>query len=130
MGKMYSVESVMNSRPILISHKDSDVLVLCPKMILSPYLPSTQLENWVLDVSEPLNAVGTLASLVAKNHSAVQSALQSHLLDYLQSQGIHYQVRQGNHSKPDSLALSPVIEDIVIYKASDNKRKFALSQKS
>ena len=79
-----------------------------------------------MDVIEPLTAVGTLASLVAKNHSAVQSALQSHLLDYLQSQGIRYQVRQGNHSKPDSLALSPVIEDIVIYKASDSKRKFGI----
>ena len=129
MGKMFSVESVMNSRPILISHKDSEVQVLCPKMLLSPYLTSSQLESWVLDVIEPLTAVGTLASLVAKNHQAVQSALQIHLLDYLQSQGIRYQVRQGNNSKPDSLALDPVVEDIVIYKTSDNNRKFGIVTK-
>ena len=126
MGKLYSIESVMNSRLILISTKDSDVQILCPKMILSPHLTSEQLESWVLDVIEPLTALDTLASLVAKNHSAVQSALQSHLLDYLQSQGIRYNIRQGNDSKPDSLHLDPVLGDVVIYKASDDRRNFGI----
>ena len=44
MGKLFSVESIMNSQPILVSHK------------------------------EPLTAVGTLASLVVKNHQVVLSA--------------------------------------------------------
>ena len=127
MGKLFSVESIMNSRPILISHKDSGVQVLCPKMILSPYLTSSQLQSWVMDVLEPLTAVNTLASLVQKNHQAVLSALQVHLLDYLQTQGIRYQVRQGDDSKPDLLALNPEVDDIVLYKTSDNNnRKFGI----
>jgi hypothetical protein len=127
MGKLFSVESIMNSRPILVSHKDSGVQVLCPKMILSPYLTSSQLQSWVMDVLEPLTAVNTLASLVQKNHQAVLSALQVHLLDYLQTQGIRYQVRQGDNSKPDLLALDPEVGDIVLYKTSDNNnRKFGI----
>ena len=129
MGKLFSVESIMNSQPILVSQKDSGVQVLCPKMLLSPYLTSSQLQSWVMDVLEPLTTVGTIASLVVKNHQAVLSALQVHLLDYLQSQGIRYQVRQGNDSKPDLLALDPEVEDIVLYKTSDNNRKFGIVTK-
>ena len=126
MGKLLSVESIMNSRPILVSHKDSGVQVLCPKMLLSPYLTPSQLQSWVIDVLEPLTAVGTLASLVQKNHQAVLSALQVHLLDYLQSQGIRYEVRQGNDSKPDLLTLDPEVGDVVLYKTSDSNRKFGI----
>ena len=125
MGKLLSVESIMNARPILISHKDSGVQVMCPKMILSPYLTSTQLQSWVLDILEPLTALNTLASLVQKNHQAVLSALQVHLLDYLQTQGIKYQIRQGDNSKPDMRGLHPEVGDIVLYKTSD-ARKFGI----
>ena len=126
LGKLLSVESVMNSRPILISHKDSGVQVITPKMILSPYLTPAQLQSWVLDTLEPLTALNTLASLVQKNHQAVLSALQVHLLDYLQVQGIKYQTREGDDSKPDLHALHPQVDDVVLYKTSDSSRKFGI----
>ena len=119
MGKLLSVESVMNARPILISHKDSGVQVITPKMILSPYLTPAQLQSWVLDTLEPLTALNTLASLVQKNHQAVLSALQVHLLDYLQVQGIKYQTREGDKSKPDLHSLHPEVGDIVLYSIQD-----------
>ena len=50
IGKLLSVEAAMNSRPILISNKDSSAKIITPKMILSPYLTPTQLQNWVLDI--------------------------------------------------------------------------------
>ena len=105
--------------------KDSSVQVISPKMILSPYLTPTQLQSWVLDILEPLTALNTLANLVQKNHQAVLSALQVHLLDYLQTQGIKYQIRQGDNSKPDMRGLHPEVGDIVLYKTSD-ARKFGI----
>ena len=45
IGKLYSIEAIMNARPILLSNKDSDVQLLCPKMLLSPYLTSEQLQS-------------------------------------------------------------------------------------
>ena len=125
MGKLLSVESVMNARPILISHKYFGVQVITPKMILSPYLTPAQLQSWVLDTLEPLTALNTLASLVQKNHQAVLSALQVHLLDYLQVHGIKYQTRVGDNSKPDLHGLHPEVGDIVLYKTSD-ARKFGI----
>ena len=88
-------------------------------------MTSTQLQSWVLDILEPLTALNTLASLVQKNHQAVLSALQVHLLDYLQTQGIKYQIRQGDNSKPDMRGLHPEVGDIVLYKTSD-ARKFGI----
>ena len=96
----------MNSRPILISHKDSGVQVITPKMILSPYLTSSQLQSWVLDTLEPLTALNTLASLVQKNHQAV--------------------LREGDDSKPDLHALHPQVDDVVLYKTRDSSRKFGI----
>ena len=116
----------MNARPILLSNKDSDVQLLCPKMLLSPYLTSEQLHSWMLDILSPLTALSNVASLVAKNHSAVQSALQSQLLDYLQNEGIRYDIRQGDKSKPNLHSLIPMIEDIVIYQTSDHKKRFGV----
>ena len=95
-------------------------------MILSPYLTPEQLQSWVLDTLEPLTALNTLASLVQKNHQAVLSALQLHLLDYLQVQGIKYQTREGDASKTDYHALHPQVEDVVLYKTSDHSRKFGI----
>ena len=95
-------------------------------MLLSPYLTSEQLESWILDVLSPLTALNSVASLVAKNHSAVQNALQSHLLDYLQSEGIRYDIRQGDNSKPNFHNLTPMLDDIIIFQTSDKKRKFGV----
>jgi hypothetical protein len=129
LGKLLSVEAVMNSRPILTTNKDSEVTIITPKMILSPYLSPEQLQSWVLDTLEPLTAMNTLASLVQKNHQAVLSALQLQLLDYLQVQGIKYQTREGDASKKDYHALHPQVEDVVLYKTSDHSRKFGIITK-
>ena len=128
MGKLLSVEAAMNARPILISNKDSSVQIISPKMILSPYLTPTQLQSWVLDTLQPLTALSTLANLVTKNHQAVLSALQVAILDYLQCQGIKYQIREGDKSKPDLHDLHPQVNDVVLYKTSDG-RKFGIISK-
>ena len=80
----------------------------------------------MLDILSPLTALSNVASLVAKHHSAVQSALQSQLLDYLQNEGIRYDIRQGDKSKPNLHNLVPMIEDIVIYQTSDHKKRFGV----
>jgi hypothetical protein len=95
-------------------------------MLLSPYLTSEQLQSWMMDVLSPLTALSNVASLVAKNHSAVQSALQSALLDYLQNEGIRYDIRQGDKSKPNLHNLVPMTGDIVIYQTSDHKTRFGV----
>ena len=118
----------MNARPILISNKDSSTTIISPKMILSPYLTPTQLQSWVLDILQPFTALSTLANLVTKNHQAVLSALQVSILDYLQCQGIKYQTREGDKSKPDLHDLQPQVDDVVLYKSSDG-RKFGIISK-
>ena len=110
-GKLFSVEAVMNSRPILLSNKNSDAMLICPKMLLSPYLTAAQLQSWVLDVLSPLTNPSNIASLIAKNHQVVASALQEALLTYLQSEGLRYSIRQGDKSKPDLNNLQPIIQD-------------------
>ena len=125
-GKLFSVEAVMNSRPILLSNKDSDAMLICPKMLLSPYLTAAQLQSWVLDVLSPLTNPSNIASLIAKNHQVVASALQEALWAYLQSEGLRYSVRQGDNSKPDLQNLQPMIQDIVLFKTSEQKFRFGI----
>ena len=126
IGKLYSVESIMNSRPILLSHKSSDIQLLCPKMLLSPFLNSEQLKSWIMDALDPLTALPNTASLIVKNHSAVQDALQSALLDYLQKEGIKYPTRQGDNSKNDIQNLTPLVDDIIIYQTSEKRCRFGV----
>jgi hypothetical protein len=117
---------IMNSRPILLSHKSSDIQLLCPKMLLSPYLNSEQLRNWIWDVLDPLTALPNTASLIVKNHAAVQDALQSALLDYLQKEGVKYPTRQGDNSKNDIQHLTPLVDDIIIYQTSEKRCRFGV----
>ena len=77
-GKLFSIEAVMNARPILISTKDSEAILICPKMLLSPYLSSAQLHSWVLDVLSPLTNPSNIASLISKNHQAVVVLYRKH----------------------------------------------------
>ena len=97
-SELYSIEAVMNSRPILLTNKDSDTMLISPKMLLSPYLTPAQLQSWVIDVLTPLTNPSSVASLIAKNHQQVANALQEALLLYLQGEGLRYKLREGDNS--------------------------------
>ena len=88
----------MNSRPILLTNKDSDTKLISPKRLLSPYLTPAQLQSWVIDVLTPLTNPSSVASLIAKNHQQVANALQEALLLYLQGEGLRYKLREGDNS--------------------------------
>lgn len=124
-GKLYSVEAVLNSRPILISDKDSGTRVLTPKQLLSPFLSANELSQWAMDVLGPVFQLDSTASLIAKNTHGVLSGLQEALLAYLQQDGIRYRIVMGEDSKPDTKGLLPQVDDIVLYK-SDKSRKFGI----
>ena len=79
-----------------------------------------------MDALEPLTALPNTASLVVKNHSAVQDALQSALLDYLKKEGIKYPTRQGDNSKNYIQNLTPLVDDIIIYQTSEKRCRFGV----
>ena len=81
-GKLYSVEAVLNSRPILISDKDSGTRVLTPKQLLSPFLSANELSQWAMDVLGPVFQLDFTASLIAKNTHGVLSGLPEALIAY------------------------------------------------
>ena len=125
-AKLYSVESVLNSRPILMHTKSAEAMVLTPKMLISPFLSGDQYQEWLIDALDPLVALPHTAQLLRPNNNAVNLQLQSNLLSYLQQEGLRYQVVQGDNSKPDRQGLKPEKGDVVIFRNSDKQLKFGI----
>ena len=125
-AKLYSVESILNSRPILMHTKSAETMVLTPKMLVSPFLSGDQYQEWLIDALDPLVALPHNAQLLRHNNNATNLQLQSDLLSYLQQQGLRYQVVQGDNSKPDRQGLKPEEGDVVIFRNSDKQLKFGI----
>ena len=125
MGKMFSVEAVLNSRPILIIDRHSNSRVITPKQLLSPYLSPPQLRAWATDVLSPVFSPAETASWLSKNSQLVLSGLQEALLAFLQSDGIKFRTVMGNESKPDTRRLLPNVNDLVLFK-TEKSRKFGI----
>ena len=101
-------------------------MLISPKLLLSPHLTPAQLQSWVIDVLTPLTNPSSVASLIAKNHHQVANALQEALLLYLQGEGLRYKLREENNSKADSHNLRPMLEDVVIFRTSENRIRFGI----
>ena len=125
-GKMYCVESILNARPIFSTTKSAQVQILTPKLLLSPYLSSSQYEAWLVDSLDPLVALASNAQLIKSNNNAVNSQLQESLLSYLQHEGLRYAVVQGGDSKPDLHGLKPMPDDVCFSKNSEGQIKFCI----
>jgi hypothetical protein len=125
MGKMYSVEAVLNSRPILLIDRHSNSRVITPKQLLSPYLSPPQLRAWATDVLRPVFSPAETASWLSKNSQLVLSGLQEALLAFLQSDGIKFRTVMGDESKADTRRLLPCENDLVLFK-TEKTRKFGL----
>ena len=125
-GKLYVVESVINSRPIFSTTKANDVQILTPKLILCPFLSPSQYQSWVLDVYDPLVALASNAQIIRKNNDAAHVQLQESLLAYLQEEAIHFVVVEGDKSKKDHHGLRPQKDDLCIFRNSEKKLRFCL----
>ena len=110
---MFSVEAVLNSRPIRIIDRDSNSRIITPKQLLSPYLSPAQLRSWATDVLTPVFCLAETASWLSKSSQLVLSGLQEALIAFLQSDGIKFRTVMGDDSKPD----------LVLFK-TEKSRKF------
>ena len=125
-AKLYSIESILNSRPILMHTKSAEAMVITPKMLISPFLSVDKYQDWLIDALDPLVAISHNAQILRPNNNAANAQLQSDLLCYLQQEGLRYQIVEGDNSKPDRLALKPEKDDIVIFKNSEKQLRFGV----
>ena len=125
VGKMYSVEAILNSRPILLIDRHSTSRVITPKQLLSPYLSPHQLRAWATDVLQPVFTPAETASWLSTNSKLVHSGLQEALLAFLQTDRIKFRTVMGDNSKIDTKKLLLCKHDLFMFK-TEKSCKFGI----
>jgi hypothetical protein len=127
LGKLQLVESVLSLRPILGHTKDQTEAVLTPRRLTHPYLSGDALNQSAVDILRGVFDPNPVISQLGRAASQTKLWLRDALISYLQDTGVRYaDERSGNNQKKCYKSLKPLVNDIVLFRDSEKKKRFGI----
>lgn len=128
LQKFALIANVLNTAPVLVKHQDRDEQLVMRQSILKPFLSAEILDAYMSNFIAGVSGKGDLLlSAVLGYNEAIKTNFKNLILTYLQEKGMQYQdIRRGTNQQDCGTTLKPVINDVVLYKDSAERVRFAI----